>query len=94
LPQQAGTDPVEDAFRPDEEKPSHEALTDREYQVLKMLGAGMRIQAIADQLGLAPNTVSTCRHQVLNKLDLAGNEALYDYGCAAPDYQSQPLSCR
>jgi DNA-binding NarL/FixJ family response regulator len=59
--------------------PPHEALSDREYQVLKMLAGGTKIRDIAQRLGLSPTTVSTYRHQLLKKLDLSTNEELYEY---------------
>lgn len=54
-------------------------LTDREYQVLKMIAVGMRIRDIANKLGISPKTVSTYRLQLLNKLQLSSNADLYAY---------------
>lgn len=48
----------------------HEELSDREFQVMQMLGEGMTIGEISDRLSLSPKTVSTYRTRILRKLDL------------------------
>lgn len=48
----------------------HEELSEREFQVLRMLGSGMTIGEIAGRLGLSPKTVSTYRTRILRKLGL------------------------
>lgn len=48
----------------------HEKLSEREYQVLQLLGSGMTIGEISKQLSLSPKTVSTYRTRILRKLDL------------------------
>lgn len=57
----------------------HEALSDREFQVMKLIAAGMRLADIAAQLALSPKTVSVYRARVLDKLELASNAALTHY---------------
>jgi DNA-binding NarL/FixJ family response regulator len=56
-----------------------EVLSDREYQILGMIGAGKRVKDIAESLGLSPKTVSTYRHRLLEKLQLQTNEELCTY---------------
>lgn len=50
-----------------EEKPLHERLSHREYQVFRLLAAGKSVGEIAEQLVLSPNTVSTYRARILEK---------------------------
>jgi len=52
------------------QKSPHETLSDREFQVLKRLGAGGSIHEIARELSLSPKTVSTYRSRLLEKLKL------------------------
>jgi two-component system invasion response regulator UvrY len=57
----------------------HEALSDREYQVLRMLGSGLTVSDIARDLGLSVKTVSTYRTRVLDKLGMRTNAELMRY---------------
>lgn len=50
-----------------DETPIHERLSHREYQVFRLLAAGRSVGEIAEQLVLAPNTVSTYRARILEK---------------------------
>jgi DNA-binding NarL/FixJ family response regulator len=54
-------------------KPVHEKLSDREYQVMKMLAAGKTVKEVAAELSLSVKTVSTYRTRILEKLDLTSN---------------------
>jgi two-component system invasion response regulator UvrY len=57
----------------------HEALSDREYQVLRMLGSGQTVSDVARDLGLSVKTVSTYRTRVLDKLGMRTNAELMRY---------------
>ncbi len=57
----------------------HEALSDREYQVLRMVGSGQTVSDIARDLGLSVKTVSTYRSRVLEKLGMRSNAELMRY---------------
>ena len=57
----------------------HDMLSDREYQVLRMLGSGRTISDIARDLGLSVKTVSTYRARVLQKLGMRTNVELMRY---------------
>ena len=57
----------------------HESLSDREYQVLRMLGSGHTVSDIARELGLSVKTVSTYRARVLEKLGMRTNAELMRY---------------
>ncbi len=50
-----------------EEKPLDGLLSHREFQVFRLLAAGRSVGEIAEQLVLAPNTVSTYRARILEK---------------------------
>lgn len=50
-----------------DEQPLHERLSHREHQVFRLLASGKSVGEIAQQLALAPNTVSTYRARILEK---------------------------
>ena len=57
----------------------HERLTEREHQIMLLLGAGRRVSDIARALHLSVKTVSTHRARLLEKMGLEGNAALTHY---------------
>jgi DNA-binding NarL/FixJ family response regulator len=57
----------------------HEALSDRELEVLRMMASGKTITQIADALALSPKTISTYRARVLEKLDMITTADLIRY---------------
>ncbi len=57
----------------------HELLSDREYQVLCLLGTGKRTKEIAGSLGLSLATVSTYRARLFEKLGLSSTADLVRY---------------
>ncbi|MEJ2038306.1 MAG: response regulator transcription factor [Desulfosarcinaceae bacterium] len=57
----------------------HEALSDREYQVLCMLGSGKTVSQIADNLALSVKTISTYRTRILEKMRMQNNAELIHY---------------
>jgi two-component system invasion response regulator UvrY len=61
------------------EKPPHEALSDREYQVLLGISSGKSVNKIASEMFLSPSTISTYRSRILKKLDLKTNADLTRY---------------
>jgi DNA-binding NarL/FixJ family response regulator len=63
----------------DTDKPLHEALSDREFQVLRMMAAGRTVQQIADELMLSAKTISTYRARILEKLNLKSNAEMIHY---------------
>jgi|KBSMisStaDraftv2_1062788.scaffolds.fasta_scaffold17573_4 DNA-binding NarL/FixJ family response regulator len=58
---------------------THETLSDREYQALRMLGSGRTVSEISEELGLSVKTVSTYRARVLQKLGMRTNAELMRY---------------
>jgi len=61
------------------EKPIHEALSDREYQVLCMLASGRTVNEIAKALSLSIKTISTHRSRILKKMGMKNNAQLIHY---------------
>jgi DNA-binding NarL/FixJ family response regulator len=59
--------------------PTHEILSDREYQVMLLLAQGNPVSQIAEQLSLSVKTVSTYRSRILTKLKLSNNLELMRY---------------
>jgi two-component system invasion response regulator UvrY len=57
----------------------HERLSDREFEVLRFLGAGMSVTSIAHALNLSVKTVSTHRTRVLAKTGLRNNADIVQY---------------
>jgi two-component system, NarL family, invasion response regulator UvrY len=61
------------------EKPLHEELSDREYQVMLLIGSGKMITEIASELNLSVKTVSTYRSRILEKMKMKSNAELTYY---------------
>ncbi|PIS29705.1 MAG: DNA-binding response regulator [Candidatus Marinimicrobia bacterium CG08_land_8_20_14_0_20_45_22] len=61
------------------DKPLHERLSDREFQVMKMLAAGKMVSEIASELNLSVKTISTNRSRILEKTGLRNNAELMSY---------------
>ncbi|MDR3451955.1 MAG: response regulator transcription factor [Rhodoferax sp.] len=57
----------------------HEALSDRELEVLKLLASGQSLVKIGDVLHLSPKTVSTHRTHILEKMGMRSNAELVRY---------------
>ena len=62
--------------RADDEQPLRERLSHREHQVFQLLAAGRSVGEIAEQLVLSPNTVSTYRARVLEKIGVRNDVEL------------------
>ncbi|HEY4673195.1 MAG TPA: response regulator transcription factor, partial [Nitrososphaerales archaeon] len=54
----------------DSEKPLHETLSDREYQVMCMIASGKTVKEIAKKLYLSVKTISTHRARILGKMKM------------------------
>jgi two-component system invasion response regulator UvrY len=57
----------------------HDTLSDREYQVLRMIGSGKTVSEIAAAYSLSVKTVSTYRSRLLEKLEMHSNAELMRY---------------
>jgi DNA-binding NarL/FixJ family response regulator len=53
-----------------------ERLSDREFQVMRLLAGGAGHKEIAAQLGLSVNTISTFRRRLLRKMGMKTNAEL------------------
>ncbi|MDQ1812187.1 response regulator transcription factor [Massilia sp. CCM 9210] len=58
----------------------HEALTDRELEIFRMIASGESLVGIAAALHLSPSTVTTYRSRVLDKMGMKSNAELTRYG--------------
>ena len=65
--------------RPGAEKAPHELLSDREYQVLRLIGSGKTVSEIADTTNLSVTTISTYRARILEKMRMKTNAELTRY---------------
>lgn len=63
----------------DATKPLHELLSDREYEVLRLIGSGQTVGDIAEQLSLSVKTVSSYRARILEKMGMSNNAELMQY---------------
>lgn len=70
------------------ERPSYEALSDREYEVLCLMGAGKTVKEIAEHIHLSMTTVSTYRSRLLEKLSLRTTADLIRYAIEHQDLMS------
>jgi len=59
--------------------PLHELLSDREFQVLRMIASGKTVKEVADELSLSVKTVSTYRSRILEKTGMKTNADLIRY---------------
>jgi len=64
----------------DTSRPPHEVLSDREFDVFKMIASGKTVSEIAEQLTLSITTVSTYRARILVKMNMKTNAELTRYG--------------
>jgi len=58
---------------------SPERLSDRELQVLCMIGGGKALNQIAEEIHLSVNTVRTYRTRILEKIGVKGTSELIHY---------------
>ena len=56
--------------------PPHELLSDREFEVFKMLASGKTVSQVAQDLSLSVKTVSTHRTRILRKMNMKTNAEL------------------
>lgn len=63
----------------DTEKPPHELLSNREFQVLLLIASGRTVSEIGLELSLSVKTISTYRARILEKMGLRTNASLIEY---------------
>lgn len=69
---------LNDAGKTGTERP-HEKLSDREYQVFRLIASGKTISEISELLSLSVKTVSTYRSRILEKTGFENNAQLTNY---------------
>ena len=62
-----------------DERPLHDSLSEREFEVLRLLGTGCTVSSIAERLAVSSKTVSTHRTRILEKLALKTTGDLVRY---------------
>lgn len=68
-----------DSIATDRDKPLHEYLTDREFQVVCLIASGKTVTEIAKDLFLSVKTISTYRQRILEKMNMKNNAELTHY---------------
>ena len=63
----------------DTNRPLHERLSDREYQVMCMIASGKTVSEVAKELSLSVKTISTHRARILEKMKMRTNAQLTHY---------------
>lgn len=69
---------AEDLLHPTTQKP-HEELSEREYEVLCLIGKGKTVSAIAKHLSLSIPTITTYRSRILQKMKMKTTAELIHY---------------
>jgi DNA-binding NarL/FixJ family response regulator len=60
-------------------KPLHELLSDREYEVMRMIASGVPLTEIAGRLHVSVKTVSTYRARIMEKMEMKSNAEVTRY---------------
>ncbi len=61
------------------ERPPHELLSDREYQVMCLIAVGKSLKEISEDLCVGISTINTYRARILEKMQLKNNTELTHY---------------
>jgi DNA-binding NarL/FixJ family response regulator len=61
------------------EKPPHELLSDREFEVMRRLASGSPLTSIGNQLHVSVKTISTYRARIMEKMQMGSNAELTRY---------------
>ena len=59
--------------------PLHEALSQREFEVMRLIASGKTVSEIAEMLSLSDRTISTYRARILEKMGMKTNAELTHY---------------
>jgi two-component system, NarL family, invasion response regulator UvrY len=70
---------IADELREGHDKPAHQKLSDREYQVFLLIARGNNVSDIALQLSLSVKTISVYRAIILKKMNLKNNAEITYY---------------
>jgi DNA-binding NarL/FixJ family response regulator len=66
-------------LKPDPGRPLHESLSDREFEILRLIGSGKTPTQIAEELHLGLTTISTYRARILEKMSMETTAELMHY---------------
>jgi two-component system, NarL family, invasion response regulator UvrY len=66
-------------LRKDRDRPGHELLSDREFEVMRLIASGKTVGEISALLSLSDSTVSTYRARILEKMGMQTNAQLTHY---------------
>lgn len=72
-------DLITNEIRQDSTKPSHEILSDREYQVFLLIASGKNVSMVGSELNLSVKTISVYRANILKKMNLKNNAEITHY---------------
>ncbi len=72
-------DILADAIDKRGDQPAHTVLSDREFEVFRMIGSGKQVGEIASELSLSVKTVSTYRSHILEKMRFKNNAEIMQY---------------
>ncbi|HEY6846269.1 MAG TPA: response regulator transcription factor [Terracidiphilus sp.] len=61
------------------DKPLHESLSDREYEVMRMIAAGVPLTEIGERLHVSVKTISSYRARIMEKMQMKSNAELTRY---------------
>jgi DNA-binding NarL/FixJ family response regulator len=61
------------------DKPLHELLSDREYEVMRLIAAGVPLTEIGDRLHVSVKTISSYRARIMEKMQMKSNAELIRY---------------
>lgn len=75
----AGAAALARAVGPTGSAKDHELLSDRELQVLRLIGEGLAVGDIARELHLSPKTISTYRSRLMEKMGLESTAEIIRY---------------
>ncbi|WP_319244837.1 response regulator transcription factor [uncultured Propionivibrio sp.] len=73
-----------------DDRAPHESLSDREFQIFRLLAAGEGVVEIALRLNLSPKTVSTYKTRLLQKMEMASVAELVRYGVRHALFEDMP----
>ena len=76
---QALAESLLDALDTDPDADPHAALSDREFQVMRMLASGLTVGGIGEELSLSVKTISTYRARLLEKMGMSSNAEITRY---------------
>jgi DNA-binding NarL/FixJ family response regulator len=70
------------AFDTGGDRKPHELLSDREYDIFRMLARGKGVNEIAEELSISNKTVSTHKARLMEKMNVQNNAELVRYALA------------